>query len=138
MAIDLVRERSNLDRLSLWKSRFRVLSLKRIIKGGLRRGLKHMSVQVCMSMHLWVHESGSVWEAHSWSLGVRESQARVYHFIIGNSEIGRQSGMELGQRFWTVCLSAKQISMIVNFWTFLEYEIKRYTECWFSQVGFPG
>ena len=41
MTIDLVRERSNLDHLSLWRSRFRVLSLKRIIKGDLRRGLEY-------------------------------------------------------------------------------------------------
>ena len=40
VVVDLVRARSNLDRLSLWKSRFRVLSLKRIIKGDLRRGLE--------------------------------------------------------------------------------------------------
>ena len=84
------------------------------------------SVQVA-----WVHESGSVWEAHSWSLGVRGSQARVYHFMIRDSEIGRQSGMELGQQIWNVSLSAKQIYEIVNFWTFLENEIERYTECWF-------
>ena len=44
MAIDLVRARSNLDNLSLWRSRFRVLSLKRKIKGGLRRGLERMSI----------------------------------------------------------------------------------------------
>ena len=44
MAIDLVRARSNLDHLSLWRSRFRVLSLKIIIKGGLRRSLEYMSV----------------------------------------------------------------------------------------------
>ena len=50
VTIDLVRARSNLDRLSLWRSGFRVLSLKIIIKGGLRRGLE--KVQVCMSMHL--------------------------------------------------------------------------------------
>ena len=48
-------------------------------------------------------------------LGLEGSQARVYHFMIGDSEIGRQSGMELGQRIWTVNLSAKQSSLIVNF-----------------------
>ena len=42
MTVDLVRARSNLDHLSLWRSRFRVLSLKRIIKGDLRRGLEAM------------------------------------------------------------------------------------------------
>ena len=46
---------------------------------------------------------------------IRESQERVYHLMIGDTEIGRQSGMELGQRIWTVSLSAKQSSVIVNF-----------------------
>ena len=41
MTVGLVRARSNLDHVSLWKSRFRVLSLKRIIKGDLRRGLEY-------------------------------------------------------------------------------------------------
>ena len=40
MTVDLVRARSNLDSPSLWRSRFRVLSLKRIIKGDLRRGIE--------------------------------------------------------------------------------------------------
>jgi hypothetical protein len=31
-------------------------------------------------------------------LGLRGSQARVYHFVIVDLEIGRQSGTELGQR----------------------------------------
>ena len=113
---------------------FWVTLMRNIIKGGLRRGLKHMSVHNHAFVNAW---EWSVWEAHPWSLGVRESQARVYHFMIGDSEIGRQSGMELGQRIWTVNLSAKHSSVIVNFWTFLEYEIERYTECWFSHVGFP-
>jgi hypothetical protein len=43
MTINLVRERSNLDHLSLWKSRFRILSLKKIIKGDLRRGLEQVA-----------------------------------------------------------------------------------------------
>ena len=104
-----------------------------------RRSKERFRAYECAScLSAWVHESESVWEAHSWSLGVRGSQARVYHFMIGDSEIGRQSGMELGQRIWTVSLLAKQIYGIVNFWTFLEYEIERYTECWFSQVGFLG
>ena len=67
-------------------------------------------------------------------LGLKGSQARVYHFMIGDSEIGRQSRMELGKQIWTLCLSAKLIPEIVNFLTFLEYEIERYTECWFSHV----
>ena len=135
MAIDLVRARFNLDHLSLWRSRFKVLSLKRIIKGGLRRSLEHMSVHEHAFVSAW---EWSVWEVHSWSLGVRGSQARVYHFMIQDLEIESQSRMELGQRIWTLSLSAKQISEIVNFWTFFEYEIERYTECWFSHVGFPG
>ena len=71
-------------------------------------------------------------------LGLRGSQAGMYHFIIGDSEIGRQSGMVLGQQIWIVSLSAKQVSMIVISEQFLEIEIERYTECWFSQVGFLG
>ena len=71
-------------------------------------------------------------------LGLRGSQAGMYHFIIGDSEIKRQSGMELEQQIWTVSLSAKQVSVIVISKQFLKNEIERYTECWFSQVGFPG
>ena len=71
-------------------------------------------------------------------LGLRGSQARMYHFIIGDSEIGRQSGTELGQQIWTMSLSSKQVSVIVISEQFLKYEIERYTESWFSQVGFPG
>ena len=71
-------------------------------------------------------------------LGLRGSQAGMYHFIIGDSEIMRQSGTELGQQIWTVSISAKQVSVIVIFEHFLKYEIERYIECWFSQVGFPG
>ena len=48
-------------------------------------------------------------------LGLRGSQARVYHFMIGDSEIKRQSGMELGQQIWTVSLSTQQSFVIVNF-----------------------
>ena len=65
MTIDLVRARSNLDHSSLWRSRFRVLSLKRIIKGGLRRVLEYMSVHECAScLSARVHESG-VCERHT-------------------------------------------------------------------------
>ena len=46
-------------------------------------------------------------------LGLRGSQAGVYHFIIGDSEIGRQSGTELGQHIWIVSLLAKHASVIV-------------------------
>ena len=35
-------------------------------------------------------------------------------------------------------LSAKQISVIVNFFTFLEYEIERYTDVGFPMLGFQG
>ena len=70
---------------------FWVTLMRNIIKGDLRRGLEHMSVHE----HAFVSAcEWSVWEAYSWSLGVRGSQASVYHFMIGDSEIGRQSGME--------------------------------------------
>ena len=45
--------------------------------------------------------------------------------------------MELGQQIWTVSLSTKQVFVIVISEQFLEIEIERYNECWFSQVGFP-
>ena len=60
-----------------------------------RRSKERFRAYGCASCLIaWVHESESVWEAHAWSLGVRGSQARVYHFMIGDSEIERQSGME--------------------------------------------
>jgi hypothetical protein len=72
-------------------------------------------------------------------LGLRGSQAEVYHFMIRDSEIERQSETELGQRIWTmVFFSVNQVSEIVISEYFFEIEIERYTECWFSQVGFPG
>ena len=91
MTIDLVRARSNLDRLSLWRSRLGFF-IKKNYKWRSKERFRAYECASCLSA--WVHMSGSVWEAHSWSLGVRGSQARVYHFMTGDSEIGRQSGME--------------------------------------------
>ena len=50
--------------------------------------------------------------------------------MIGDSEIGRQSEMELGQWISTVSLSAKQSFMIVNFCKFLN--------AGFPMLGFQG
>ena len=43
--------------------------------------------------------------------------------MIGDSEIERQSGMELGQQIWTLSLSANQFYEIVIFELFFEIEI---------------
>ena len=146
MTVDLVRERSNLDRLSLWRSRFRVLSLKRIIKRDLRRGLqaclyaskramlgcKQERMLECKheSMHVWVHESMSVWEAHSWSLGVKRiSSGDVsFHYRRFRDREAIRNGARAAD--WTVSfISVNQISKIVISEQFIEIEIERYTEC---------
>ena len=130
MTVDLVRARSNLDHLSLWRSRFRVLLLKIIIKGDLKRGLeamlvcKHEAMLVCKqdimleckheSMHVWVHESMSVWEAHSWSLGVeRISSGGVsFHYRRFNDRETIWNGAKAAD--WIVSfISVNQVSKIV-------------------------
>ena len=54
-------------------------------------------------------------ERHTHGVLGLEDLKQEYHFMIGDSEIGRQFGMEVGQRIWAVSLSAKQSFVIVNF-----------------------
>jgi len=70
-------------------------------------------------------------------LGLRESQARLYQFMIWGSKIKRQSETELGKHIWIVSFIDQSGFWYFNFCISLRLKLKDTLECWFSQAGFP-
>ena len=99
-SLDHERARSNLGRLSLWRSRFIVLSFKRIIKGDLKRGEKHFCVR---GTRVWegvceAHKRECVRGTLTWERDFLKQKC-----IISWEEIQRwrrKSKTELGQQKW--------------------------------------